>query len=189
IGAYLSDSALVFDTITQSKVKEYLTPQIANNPLSNPLTDTLHWIKVTGSYKANGGEQYIVIGNFKNDTVSHIEYLGHKTAIGYGSYYYIDDVFVTTDSLLAGASEVKKKNEEVKLYPNPNSGLFTVSRENTNVKAEVGIYNMLGEKIYTTELSTENTEIDLNHKAGGLYLYRVVTESGTLISEGKFIIQ
>jgi len=34
----------------------------------NPvITDTLNWIKISGIYAANGGEDHIIIGNFYDD--------------------------------------------------------------------------------------------------------------------------
>src|SRR6185437_1464359 len=177
IGAYISDSLIVLDTMHYSYVKEYLIPQIANNPITHPLTDTLNWIKVTGTYIANGGEKYIIIGNFKNDTLSHIQYLGHRSHGGTGAYYYIDDVFVTTDSLLAGEDEVKVESEKVEVYPNPSNGVFSieVNNEKLKVNSEVEVYNMMGEKIYTAQLNSSNTQMDLSNNTDGIYLYRVLT--------------
>jgi outer membrane protein OmpA-like peptidoglycan-associated protein len=48
-----------------------------------------NWEKITGYYKAEGGEQYLVIGNFKN---ANYKQLYEKTASP--SYYFIDDVSV-----------------------------------------------------------------------------------------------
>ena len=61
IGAYFSDSSLIYN----DSVKSYLTPQVANNPLDNPLTIAKTWIKVSGSFVAAGGEKYIVIGTLR----------------------------------------------------------------------------------------------------------------------------
>jgi hypothetical protein len=49
---------------------------------------------------------------------------------------------------------------------------------------------MLGEIIYSNTLSIKNStlNIDLGNKSSGVYLYRVVNETGSLIGEGKFVI-
>jgi uncharacterized repeat protein (TIGR03803 family) len=80
---------------------------------------------------------------------------------------------------------------EVKLYPNPSNGVFTVEvkSEELRTKSTLEVYNMMGEKVYSTTLNSANTQIDLSGKPAGVYLYRVITESGEPISQEKFIIQ
>jgi hypothetical protein len=77
-----------------------LTPHVLefNNSI---ITDTINWVKISGIYVANGGEQYITIGNFANDantdTLS-IENVPYKSA-----YYFFDDVSVIPiDSIIGG---------------------------------------------------------------------------------------
>ncbi len=49
---------------------------------------------------------------------------------------------------------------------------------------------MLGEKIYSASNIQHSTfNINLSSQPAGVYMYRVVTETGDLTSEGKFIIQ
>ncbi|MGB4849158.1 MAG: gliding motility-associated C-terminal domain-containing protein [Saprospiraceae bacterium] len=59
------------------------------------LTDTLNWTVVEGYYLAQGGEQWITIGNFKLDVNSPID---PNCIIGSDSYYYFDDVWVTPEA-------------------------------------------------------------------------------------------
>ena len=60
----------------------------------NPvIKDTLNWTEIMGIYKANGTEQYITIGNFRDDFNTKIDST-HYGLIGNGSYYMIDDVSV-----------------------------------------------------------------------------------------------
>ncbi len=66
-------------------------PQIVNygNPV---IADTLNWIKVSGIFKAKGGEKYLTLGNFKdNANTKIVQFL----PTGYNAAgYYIDDVSV-----------------------------------------------------------------------------------------------
>jgi gliding motility-associated-like protein len=66
-------------------------PQL-QSPKNNFLTDTLDWMRLSWIYQAKGNEEYIIIGNFKdNEETDFIE-------INYGNsltvYHYIDDVTV-----------------------------------------------------------------------------------------------
>ncbi len=67
-------------------------PQIVNygNPI---IVDTLNWIKVSGIFKANGGEQYLTIGNFKDDNQTLSKVILPSSPYAKASYY-IDDVSV-----------------------------------------------------------------------------------------------
>jgi hypothetical protein len=94
LGAYLSVDAPSSDdySLLNNVVG---SPQI-RNPAGNLLTDTLNWTKIRGVYKAKGGEQFITIGNFDDD--DHTELLASPTSPTL-SYYYIDDVSVSTCSI------------------------------------------------------------------------------------------
>ena len=85
-------SLLVGDTAIMSyNVKTtYAIPQIQQ--YGNPcITDTLNWVRVGGIYSAHGGEKYITIGNFTDDT--HTDTIP-VMKVGSYSMYYIDDVSV-----------------------------------------------------------------------------------------------
>lgn len=60
-----------------------------NNPV---ISDSLNWIEISGIYQANGGEQYVTIGNFNSD--SNTDTLNDGNFNYSGAYYYIDDVSV-----------------------------------------------------------------------------------------------
>jgi len=63
------------------------------------------------------------------------------------------------------------------LYPNPTTSLLTLSLPNTNQKATINLYDMLGEKVlpsYSTS-STQST-IDLSHLPQGIYFLEVLMD-------------
>jgi gliding motility-associated-like protein len=67
-------------------------PQIMSPP-GYFLKDTLNWMLVSGLYTALGNEQYITIGNFK-DNASTNAIIISNTSITDAAGYFIDDVFV-----------------------------------------------------------------------------------------------
>jgi hypothetical protein len=192
VGAYFSNSYVALNNSSLPELLQY-TPQVANNPKKQELIDTLNWMKVSGSFIAKGGEKYIVIGNFKNDSLSSIRYVGYS---GTGSaYYYIDDVIVSADSnyadSLAAIGELKIKNKELKIYPNPSNGNFSVEIKNYElcITNTVEVYNMLGQSIYKKQINNTTTEIDISNEPKGIYLYRVTSDKGDAVGSGKLIIQ
>ncbi len=83
----------------------------------------------------------------------------------------------------AGAAAPVKPGMELKVFPNPNQGTFTVKlQSDTNEPAEVKISNAIGETVkkYTT---TTNSEDEINIKSvPGIYLVTVTTAHGSEVS-------
>jgi hypothetical protein len=71
-----------------------LTPQL--NYCGAPILDTLNWVEVRWIYQATGGEQYFIIGNFKNDANTTLA-PHHCTGFIQNPYiyYFIDDVEIS----------------------------------------------------------------------------------------------
>jgi hypothetical protein len=78
---------------------------------------------------------------------------------------------------------------KVSVYPNPSHGIFNIALQNVTGKSYIEVYNILGEKVYQVQLHSNNTQINIGANAPGIYLYRVITESGEAISSGKMILQ
>ena len=80
-----------------------------------------------------------------------------------------------------------------RVEPNPNNGVFTLTLPSPSGEGVsfVEIYNMLGEQVYDEMLKSvqHDYKIDLSSRPAGIYLYRVVTTSGKLIGDGKFVIE
>ncbi len=69
IDAYFGGAEL--DTITKASLPlTFLNPQISN-PLFNYLSDTVGWSSVSGTMTAQGGEKYMVIGNFRTNATTN----------------------------------------------------------------------------------------------------------------------
>ncbi len=107
---------------------------------------------------------------------------------------------------LAGEKELQINSEEITLYPNPNNGVFQLGIRNLELRGDgiVEIYNIIGEKIYSKQLSIVNggaltsspnnnatsncpLSIDISSNPAGIYLYRVLSANNELIGQGKFI--
>ncbi len=98
-------SNLIFPSVA------HLTPhiQLPGNPI---ISDTFHWIPIAGIYFAHGGEKYIVIGNFKDDTLTDtIKRV--RTFVQIDAAYFIDDVFVLEANAYAGKDTAISKGDSV----------------------------------------------------------------------------
>jgi uncharacterized repeat protein (TIGR03803 family) len=95
-------------------------------------------------------------------------------------------VSITSD---LGINNINANSGQVTVYPNPNNGNFTMESSVAGGKSTAEIYNILGENVKSFELTGKTNQIDLTAQPEGIYLYRVMAEDGSLIGEGKLIIQ
>lgn len=71
-------------------------------------------------------------------------------------------------------------SNELSVSPNPTSGIFQFSGFEIVRNSMLQIYNILGEKIYQSEITNPKSEIDLSNQANGIYFIK--------ISDGKTIL-
>jgi uncharacterized repeat protein (TIGR03803 family) len=94
-----------------------------------------------------------------------------------------------------GIASITSGVSSVKIIPNPNNGKFNLSLSHPELvsgyQTIVEVYNAMGEKVYDGMLKQvqHDNMVDLSSQSNGVYLYRVLTGAGDLISQGKFIIQ
>ncbi len=110
LGAYFDDGSL--QSIAPLK-EAPANPQV-KSPSGVFYADTLNWMKVQGTFTANGTEEYITLGNFRlNAAVSYTNLYGYTSGVG---SYFIDDVSVIETDLPAFAG--------VDMYCIPGDSVF-----------------------------------------------------------------
>jgi uncharacterized repeat protein (TIGR03803 family) len=95
------------------------------------------------------------------------------------------------DTLPTGLNKLADRSINIEVYPNPSTGLFNIDFAGAqNFVPTVEAYNVLGEKVFS-QLTTYNSQltIDLSSQPSGVYFYRVLQEDGSLVGEGKLIIE
>jgi hypothetical protein len=79
----------------------------------------------------------------------------------------------------ADFNTLTEQGKEIKVYPNPNKGRFTVeiikaeTEAKVEIKAEVKVYNALGERVYQAMVKDGQSTIDLSGIRRGLYVVAV----------------
>lgn len=87
---------------------------------------------------------------------------------------------------VTGIDENNKADDHVEIYPNPNNGTFTLIQ--TSQAAHVEILNELGEKVFSTDVLSGKTQIDISDQAKGIYILKLTSADGTT-SNKKIINQ
>lgn len=102
---------------------------------------------------------------------------------------YLFDVGINYDSTLCTSANLLKVGENnlesiFSIYPNPSNGNFTIETEN-NLNSSIEILDLNGKIIFTTTISSNQQEIELNVE-NGIYIFVLQNSKG--ISRKKIII-
>ena len=140
-----------------------LTPD-AENDETNFITDTLGWQKVSLSYRANGTENYIVIGCFADSLHLTLESGCDTSGIGVSyipglGYFFIDDVSI-----------IEKEMPELPNVFSPNGdGANDIWKAEFDEDVTFFIYNRWGNKVY--EQKEKNIYWNGTNYNDGIYYY------------------
>lgn len=189
MGAYFSNN---LPTIPLGYVSA--TPQIVNT--SGFLTDTIGWTEIQGCFTAQGGEQYITIGNFNsnaNTDTLRIQSTNPLTGPGTDlAYYYIDSVSLWQNSFPVGIKE-QAKNEFVSVYPNPTEGSLSLTlSEGKGIEPKlcvIKIIDVLGREVYTyppldgAVRGGLPQSINISQLETGIYIVSILQGNKTLVTK------
>ena len=136
------------------------------------IIDTLNWVKISGSFIADSAYQYVCFGNFFTDSATTYIRLDSNATF---AYYYIDDIYVSTDSL----TDVKENNENVfvNIFPNPTINVLHIVI-NSYPSVKLAIYSALGEQIFKDYINQGETDIDISNYSKGVYFLQIEQKGG-----------
>jgi len=86
-----------------------------------------------------------------------------------------------------GIDELSMDNNELSIYPNPAIDNVTISLNAAMQNAQVGIYNVFGQKVYSAVLTTKQETINTNQFSSGIYFVKVSNREKTFTK--KLIIE
>ena len=191
-GIYFSQDSLVNDACC---LPPY-TPQI-KNPDGNVIYDT-SWIAMSGSFIAEGGERYFVVGNFKDADQTTFDPPSPYAS----TYYFFDDFSVWyCDSSTITEIEIDRLLPHQHLPPDTADGnpelpliipnLLSVYGNsiwqigNLQPNTEVTMYNALGQLVYRSK--NYMNELTAAQLAAGMYFYDI-TPPQREEQKGKLVV-
>ena len=172
IGAYFSNSIV---TASSSGVL-LVTPQVIN-PIGN-YPDTLNWMLISGTYKAKGGENYLTIGNFKDDMNSSVIIFDSTSNIE-AAYVLIDDVSLSTTT----NTRIQNDISNLKIYPNPVQEKLICS--GLPQPAELKLFDISAKLVLFKKLTSGDNIINISKINSGFYFYEIT--NNRLVKKGKII--
>ncbi|MCF8302298.1 MAG: choice-of-anchor J domain-containing protein [Bacteroidales bacterium] len=97
----------------------------------------------------------------------------------------VDNIEVMGEEIV-GLTEFSDELKEVSLYPNPANEHIHID---TPVKAEVKIFNVLGNEIKSANISTGVSKLDVKTLKEGVYMIRISSEENNALKTIKLIVR
>lgn len=119
--------------------------------------DTLNW-EVIGTKQGAGNSNEILSYDFIDQNPLEKAYYRLKQTDINGDFEYSHLIFVKCKP---------EKSLDVKLFPNPSSGLFTV--ENDDIGQKLELFNQMGQLIYKIIITSKQTILNLTYLPKGVY--------------------
>lgn len=171
LGAYFSDTLM---TRTHFNTVWNVEPSI-QSPAGLIMSDKNIWYHITDTFVSRtGGEEYLLIGNFKSAEESDTLLVPTGANNGFKSYYYIDDVSVVALDTVSGIEEAKRLRFSI--YPNPTTEIINI--EGKGRLNYVQLLDIRGREIMAEEAIGQKHTLDLRDIPEGIYLLRVADDEG-----------
>lgn len=150
---------------------------------NNIITDTTNWTLISDSFVADSAYQYIAIGNHFTDTNTNYIIINSNPPCCF-AYYYIDDIYVGTDSAMNIFEN--QFHDAISIYPNPfslSSIVLLPETLNDFRNAWVSIHNLVGEEVYQEAINERQFTIHRNDLHSGFYLLKIYCADGMFIKK------
>jgi hypothetical protein len=149
-GIAVNKLGVLFSNTQHSYIDSGSTPPINNFAhffTDSIIQDTLNWVTIFGSFVSDDNYEYMYIGNFFENSQTDRLILIDDSLQNPASYYYIDDIVVSTDSIFVLRQKPNISIKNVSVFINSNNELVLLNL-NPNINYSILIYNINGKLIY-----------------------------------------
>jgi hypothetical protein len=173
---------LIFPNTTSN---DYIVNNSATFSSTVYLTDTLNWMNIKGSFIADSNYKYFNIGGFYD--YANIDTIKTLSQPGQSSYYYLDDICISTDSNTCKINtqpnciftniKTNSSKLEFSVNPNPCNEYFYI--KGIKHSAHWKLINIEGDVIRSGNIS-ENEYFKINDLPESVYVLHLYTDQGVL---------
>jgi hypothetical protein len=145
---------------------EFAMPMIVDkiNDIILP-DDSIKGLKRTKSTLSGDNNSYMfALGNFKYSGISFVM----KLAMG--------------NNTVTGDEDYDAGTDKVSLYPMPVNDKLCVSFSEPYVQANLDLFTLSGQHLFSASINSSYGEIDMNSIPAGLYLVKIMTDSGKIFN-------
>ena len=83
------------------------------------------------------------------------------------------------------AVSVNNPTDRIHVYPNPSRGTFYFNGVKSYL---IEVVDLLGQRVYSAEATSDKYPIDLSSRAKGIYSYRIIND-GEIMQQGKVVVE
>jgi len=163
---------------TTAQINTMLTLSGTVEP-SNATNKTIVWSLIDA-----GTTHAVLSGNTFFASAAGVAFLSAtiKDGVAIGTDY--EKQFTITVSTV-GIEQLTMNNEQLTIYPNPTTGQLIINCEDKGACPLVKVYNVVGQVVFTSQLSelSPETTINISHLANGLYFLKVGGKMFKIIKE------
>lgn len=182
-----NNACLRLSTVAHSPANPAPIDNFAHLRSVTVISDTLNWVRVSGSMIADSAYNFVMLGNFFDDANTDTTTLNCANCVNSYSYYLFDNICVSTDSIYCNGGidaapctvsipELYNDNQ-FSVFPNPTNSLFTI-RNRLKTSFNVEIYNSIGEQIYSkNEVVSDDLKLDIGNVSNGLYFITITSHN------------
>ncbi|SEL23830.1 endoglucanase [Aquimarina amphilecti] len=81
--------------------------------------------------------------------------------------------FYQKETATLSVYDQEQKISSVKVFPNPSSNILNIKFPTTNTSSNIEIYSLQGKKVFSKELKSEQSNLDISNLSAGLYLIKI----------------
>lgn len=162
------------------------------------IQDSVNWTTISGTVIADSVYQYILIGNFFDSTHTSVIIYNHNNFFQNRSYYYLDEVCVSEDSLTCNVADGIKDNSnflnKIIVMPNPIYYSAKVILISESEIENITVFDVMGKEVTSELVLTEiiknknSSQVIINKGtlSSGIYILKII--SGNLIFSNKLLL-
>lgn len=156
VGAYFSADSILVDYHTIMAVE----PQIEKS--GEVLTPDLEWQLITLSYIAEGGEQFLVLGNFRDYNEMTVVNTGTSWKNWDNAYYFVDEVMLQPSVSVGMDDALQIFHEAI-----PMGNRLHLS---SNVPTQYSVCDILGRQFVQGQMPPGNRYVPIEELSSGVYI-------------------
>src|SRR6185312_9844155 len=88
-----------------------------------------------------------------------------------------------------GLKQLAENATSISVYPNPGNGIFNFIFTNNNNTYQIRVYSVLGQEVTSSSINSSNNKINLSSQSKGVYIYKILTQTGAPVSTGRLVVE
>ncbi|MFC6997439.1 endonuclease [Rufibacter roseus] len=149
---------------------------VVETTAGTPVTKT---IALTGDISGDEAPSRIIVRIPNGTTSVQLKIVVQNNATN--EVLNIDDVTLYGTSSVTGVPQALE--DQLQVYPNPTTGVFTVKTPSSLKVLEASVYNSVAQRVATQKTSSAKNSVTFNlqHQPKGIYLVQLRTDKGTVV--------